>query len=259
MEGTQEEQISYLSDEVPIECVLFMPVSLTKARGPVTICTVLNRNQHKSNHLARNHPRKKASPIRRPKTKHSSSVRCARVKISTRVQLPALQPTNARFTPGRETSFLKKLGRPLQKTRCSNQYGVCCKCSDLHTNPSRHSSGCDRTPSDTIPLHSDRLVGEPSARNPATPSTPAPESFNQSEQSSTSILLPWKRRYGAHTRCSRRKNPCQNVSLHGKRGPVGASNAHCPQPEACPTHCLSSLQCSTGSLSRLSPRRGPRH
>ena len=110
MEGTQEEQISYLSDEVPIGCVLFMPVSLTKARGPATICTVLNRNQHKSNHLARNHPRKEASPIRRPKTKHSSSVRCAHVKISTRVQLPALQPTNARFTPGRETSFLKNSG-----------------------------------------------------------------------------------------------------------------------------------------------------
>ena len=44
-------------------------------------------------------------------------------------------------------------------------------------------------------------------------------------------------RYGAHARCSRRNNPCQDVSLHGKSGSVGAPNALCPQPEACPTHC----------------------
>ena len=31
------------------------------------------------------------------------------MKVSTRVQLPALQPTNARFTPGRGTAFLKTL------------------------------------------------------------------------------------------------------------------------------------------------------
>ena len=93
--------------------------------------------------------------------------------------------------PGQGNSFLEKLGRPLQKTRCSNRYGVCYKCGDLHTNLSRHSSGCDRTPSDTRPTHSDGLGGEPSARNPDTPSTPAAETFNQSEQSSPSILLPW--------------------------------------------------------------------
>ena len=71
---------------------------------------MLNGNQHKSKHLARNHPRKEASPFRRPKTKHSSSARCAHVKRLTRVQLPALQPTNARFTPGRGTAFLKNSG-----------------------------------------------------------------------------------------------------------------------------------------------------
>ena len=68
---------------------------------------------------------------------------------------------------------------------------VCYKCGDLHANLSRHSSGCDRTPSDTMPPHFDGLGGEPSARNPDTPSTPAAENFNQSEQSSPSILLPW--------------------------------------------------------------------
>ena len=93
--------------------------------------------------------------------------------------------------PGEGNSFLEKLGRLLQKTRRSNRYGVCYKCGDLHANLSRHSSGCDRTPSDTIPSHSDGLGGEPSARNPDSPSTPAAEKFNQIEQSSPSILLPW--------------------------------------------------------------------
>ena len=63
--------------------------------------------------------------------------------------------------PGEGNSFLEKLGRPLQKTRRSNRYGVCYKCGDLHTNLSKHSSGCDRTPSDTIPPHSDGLVASP--------------------------------------------------------------------------------------------------
>ena len=66
--------------------------------------------QHKYNHLARNNPRKEASPIRRPKIKYSSPPHCAHVKRPTRVQLPVLQPTNARFTPGRRTAFLKNSG-----------------------------------------------------------------------------------------------------------------------------------------------------
>ena len=73
----------------------------------------------------------------------------------------------------------------------SNRYGVCYKCGGLHTNLSRHSSGCDRTPSDTIPPHSDGLGGDPSARNPAMPSNPAAEISNQSEQASPRILLLW--------------------------------------------------------------------
>ena len=93
--------------------------------------------------------------------------------------------------PGEENSPLEKLGRPLQTTPRSNRYGFCYKCDDLHTNLSRHSSGCDRTPPDTIPPHFDGLGGEPSARNPATPSTPAAETSNQSEQSSPSIRLLW--------------------------------------------------------------------
>ena len=47
------------------------------------------------------------SPIRRPRIKYSSPAHCAYVKRPTRVQLQVLQPTNARFTPGREKTFSK--------------------------------------------------------------------------------------------------------------------------------------------------------
>ena len=67
----------------------------------------LNGNQQRSNHWARNHPRKEASPILRSKIKYSSPAQCVHVKRSTRVQLPVLQLTNASFTPGRGTDFLK--------------------------------------------------------------------------------------------------------------------------------------------------------
>ena len=51
--------------------------------------------------------------------------------------------------------------------------------------------GAIEHPQTPFPPHSDGLGGEPSARNPDTPSTPAAETLNQSEQSSPSILLPW--------------------------------------------------------------------
>ena len=146
---------------------------------------MLNGNQHKSNHLARNNPRKEASPICRLKVKYNSPAHCAHVKRPTRVQLPR------EVHLGEGNSLLENLGRPSQKTRRSNRYGVCYKCGDLHTNLSRHSSGCDRTPPDTIPPHSDGLGGEPSTRNPVMPSTPAAETSNQIEQSLPSILLTW--------------------------------------------------------------------
>ena len=57
------------------------------------------------------------------------------------------------------------------------------------------------------------------------------------------------RKYEAHARCSRRNNPCQDVSLHGTSGSTGAPNVLCPLPKACTTHFLSSSQCPTVSLS----------
>ena len=142
--------------------------------------------------MARHNPREEASPIHLPRIKvQFTCPLCPREK--TYQGTAASVAAHKREThPGEGNSFLEKLGRLLQKTRRSNRYGVCYKCGDLHANLSRHSSGCDRTPSDTIPPHSDGLGGEPSARNPDTPSTPAAEHFNQSEQSSPSILLPWR-------------------------------------------------------------------
>ena len=43
MEGTQEGQTSYLSGDVPVECVRPMPASLTAARGPGTVSTGVQR------------------------------------------------------------------------------------------------------------------------------------------------------------------------------------------------------------------------
>ena len=74
---------------------------------------------------------------------------------------------------GEANGLLEKRLRPLLKTRRLDRYGVCYKCGDLHTNLSRHKSGCDRTLLESIPPHSDGLSCEPFARNPATPSTPA--------------------------------------------------------------------------------------
>ena len=156
--------------------------------GPdcAVICNLINTHTH--THTARV---KEASPIRRPGIKYSSPAHCAHVKRPTRVQLPELQPTNARLTLGRGTAFLKNSGDCYKRHAARIGIGVCYKCGDLHTNLSRHLSGCDRTPSDTTPPHSDGLGGEPSARNPDTPSTPVGENVNQSEQSSPSILLLW--------------------------------------------------------------------
>ena len=43
MEGTQEGETSYLSGDVPVECMRLMPVGLTATRGPRTVCTGAQR------------------------------------------------------------------------------------------------------------------------------------------------------------------------------------------------------------------------
>ena len=79
------------------------------ARGPGTVCTGAQREPAQVEPLG-TQPSQEISLIRRPKIKYSSAAHCSHVKRSTRVQLLVLQPTEARFTPGRGTSFLKNSG-----------------------------------------------------------------------------------------------------------------------------------------------------
>ena len=156
MEGTQEGQTSYLSGDVPVECVRLMPASLTAARGPGTVSTGVQRQTVvQVETLGAQQSQEGSQP-------HSPSQDQIQFTCPLCLREKAYQGTAASVAahqrevhPGEGKRLLAKLGRPLQKTRRSNRYGVCYKCSDLHTNLSRHSSGCDRTLSDTIPPHSD--------------------------------------------------------------------------------------------------------
>ena len=193
MGGTQKGQSPYLSGDVAVECVCLMPVSLTATRGPGTVCTGAQRERAQVESLGAQPSQEGTQPYS-PSQTHIQFIclLCPRKKTyqGTAASVAAHQ---REVHPGEGNSLLDKLGRPLQKTRRSNRYGVCHKGGDLHTNLSRHSSGCDRTPPETIPPHSDGLGGNPSARNPAPPSTPAAECSNQCEQSSQSRLLSWGR------------------------------------------------------------------
>ena len=151
MEGTQEGYIPYLSGDVPTQCVGFMPVSLTATSCPGTVCTGAQREPAQVEPLG-------VQPSQEGSQSHSPSQNqtqftcplCPREKTNqgTAASVAAHQRG---VHPGEGDSLLEKPGRPLQKTRRSNRYGVCYKYGDLHTNFSRHSSGRDRTSPDAIP------------------------------------------------------------------------------------------------------------
>ena len=153
VEGTKEGQILYLSGGVPVECVRLMPASLTAAKGSETVCTGAQREPAQVEPLG-------AQPSQKGSQPHSPSQNQIQFTCPLCSREKTYQGTAARVSAhqreahsGEGNSLLEKLGRPLQKTRRSNRYGVGYKCVDLHTNLSRHSSGCDRTPPDTIPSH----------------------------------------------------------------------------------------------------------
>ena len=157
LEGTQEGQISYISGDVPVECVRLMPVSLTAARGPGTVCTGAQREPAQVKPLGAQQSQEGSQP-------HSPSQNQTQFTCPLCPREKTCQSTAASVAvhqreahPGEGNSLLEKLGIPLQKTRRSIRYGVCYKCGDLHTNFRRPSSGCDQTPLDTIPPHSDGL------------------------------------------------------------------------------------------------------
>ena len=84
-----------------------MPVSSTTARGPGTVYTGAQREPAQVEPLGAQ-PSQEGTQPHSPF--HTSSARCSHMKRPTRVKLPALQPTNARFTPGRGTAFLDNSG-----------------------------------------------------------------------------------------------------------------------------------------------------
>ena len=168
-----------------------MPLSLTATRGPGTVCTDAQWEPTRVEPPGLPQSQEGSQPHSPSRNQIQFTCPLCPGEKTYQGKAVSVAAHQREAHPGEGNSFLEKLGKPLQKTRRSNRYGVCYKCGYLHTNLSRHSSGCDRSPSDTIPPHSDGLGGKPSARNPDPPSTPGAENFNQSEQSPPSILLLW--------------------------------------------------------------------
>ena len=86
------------------------PVSSTAARGPGTVCAGDQREPAQGESLGAQPSQEGTQPYSLQTHIHSSSARCAHVKRSTRVQLPALKFAIARFIPGRGTAFLTNPG-----------------------------------------------------------------------------------------------------------------------------------------------------
>ena len=150
-----------------------MPVILTAARGPGTICTGAQWEPVQIEPLGAQ-PSQEGTQPHSPSQSHIQLIcsLCPREKNYQGIAVSVAAHEREVYA-GEANGLLEKLWRPLLKTRRSNRYGVCYKCGDLRTNLRRHKSGGDRTLLETIPPHSDGLSGEPFARNPATPSTPA--------------------------------------------------------------------------------------
>ena len=129
MEGTQEGQISYLSGDVPVECVRLMSFSLAAARGPGSVCTGVQREPAQVEPLG-------AQPSQEGSQPHSPSRNQTQLTCPLCPREETYQGTAASVAahqrevhPGEGNGILEKLGRTLQKTRRSNRYGVCYKCA----------------------------------------------------------------------------------------------------------------------------------
>ena len=115
MEGTQEGQISYLSGDVPVECVHLMPVSLTATRGPGTACTGAQRKPARVEPLGPPQSQEGSQP-------HSPSrdqiqftcPLCPREK-TYQGKAASVAAHQHEAHPGEGNSFLEKLGRLFKK------------------------------------------------------------------------------------------------------------------------------------------------
>ena len=128
MEGTQEEKTSYLSGDVSVECVRPMSVSLTAIRGPGTVCTGAQREPARVEPPDLPQSQEGSQPYSPSRNQiQLTCPLCPRQKTyqGTAASVAAHQ---REAHPGEGNSFLEQLGRPLQKTRRSNRYGVCYKC-----------------------------------------------------------------------------------------------------------------------------------
>lgn len=81
--------------------------------------------------------------------------------------------TPTRDPPRRRYKRLEKLGTPFRKMARPNSYNACYKSGDLHTNFTRHSNGCHRTPTGTVSSHCCEQADESPERGPTTESRPA--------------------------------------------------------------------------------------
>ena len=106
----QEGQTSYLSGDVPVECVRLMPVNLTATSGLRTACTSAQREPARVEPPGLPQSQEGNQPFSPYRNQIQFTLHCAHVIRLTRVQLPVLQPTNARLPPGRGTAFLKNSG-----------------------------------------------------------------------------------------------------------------------------------------------------
>ena len=125
MEGTQEGQTSYLSGDVPVECVPLMPVSLTAIRGPGTVCTGAQREPARVEPPGPPESQEGSQPYSPSRNQiQFTCPLCPREKTYQGTAASAAAHQREAH-PGEGNGFLEKLGRPLQKTRRSNRYGVC--------------------------------------------------------------------------------------------------------------------------------------
>ena len=153
------------------------------------------------------------------------------MKGPTRVQLLIVQSINVRFTPGRVTVFFENsAGRSKKHATRTDTVSTTKRCPSYH--PQQALDRVDvmkrpQRPYPRLPMDWD----EAPAKYPATPSTSTAENSNQGKQSHIEQATAVRsRRLGAHARCPKRSNLCDDVSLHDKRGSTGAPNLPGLQP-----------------------------
>ena len=241
----QEGPTSYPSGDVPVECVRLMPVSLTATRGLRTACTGAQQEPARVEPPGLPRSQEGSQPFSPSRNRiQFICPLCPRDK--TYQGTAASVATHKREAhPGEGNSFLKKNSGDRCRRHAARIGTVSVSNAVTFTRTSADTRvdaiEQPQTPYPRIqmdwvasPLRETQTRPRPLQRNILT-------KVNSLHRASFAV---GNRRCGAHARCSRRNNPCQDASLHSKNDSPGAPNALCLQPEACPKHFLSSPQCS---------------